>query len=259
MDKIKIKIKLKQKKIFNKILNKISRIDETSIIKCGDLQDNYFKKISTSLEKALAIKSKLEPWILDLDGLSGRKYRHLINNLISSFYSPHYLEIGSYMGSTACSAAFKNRLDITCIDNWSEVFDSKYERGENIKNIFTNNINKCTDDNINLNIHNCDFRVFDYSVLKPVDICLYDGPHHREDHFDAVNIIQTAVNKKYILIVDDWDWLQVRQGTMAAIKKLNLKIVSSLEIRTTLDDTSPIINGKNSDWHNGYCFFVISN
>ena len=60
-----------------------------------------------------------------MDGLSGRKYRSLINSLINKVKNPSYLEIGSWLGSTACSAAFKNKLTITCIDNWSQVFLKK--------------------------------------------------------------------------------------------------------------------------------------
>ena len=42
-----------------------------------------------------------------MEGLSGRKYRSLINNLIQKIKDPRYLEIGTWLGSTACSAAFE--------------------------------------------------------------------------------------------------------------------------------------------------------
>ena len=57
-----------------------------------------------------------------MEGLSRRKYRSLINNLVQKIKDPRYLEIGTWLGSTACSAAFKNDLKITCIDNWSQIF-----------------------------------------------------------------------------------------------------------------------------------------
>ena len=57
-------------------------------------------------------KRKIDQWILNIRGLSGRKYRNLINNLISKLKNPSYLEIGSFTGSTACSAAAKNTLKI---------------------------------------------------------------------------------------------------------------------------------------------------
>ena len=66
-----------------------------------------------------------------------------------------------------------------------------------------------------------------------------------------------ALANKFILIVDDWNWNQVRKGTIDAIKDENLKIVAKLEIRTTIDDSSSLITGQNSDWHQGCAFFVL--
>ena len=68
---------------------------------------------------------------------------------------------------------------------------------------------------------------------------------------------QPALENEYILIVDDWNWKQVREGTLNAINTLNLNVIAQLEIRTTIDDTNAIINGKFSDWHQGYSFFVM--
>ena len=62
-----------------------------------------------------------------MEGLSGRKYRSLINNLVEKIEKPSYLEIGSWLGSTACSAAFKNDFKITCIDNWSQHFLKNFQ------------------------------------------------------------------------------------------------------------------------------------
>ena len=57
--------------------------------------------------------------------------------------------------------------------------------------------------------------------------------------------------------MDDWNWDQVRNGTTAAIEDLKLNVISKLEIRTTHDGSNALAFGKNSDWHQGYCFFVI--
>ena len=39
-------------------------------------------------------------------------------------------------------------------------------------------------------------------------------------------------------------------------KDINELVKNSL-FKTTLDDSKVLIEGKNSDWHNGYCIFVI--
>ena len=64
---------------------------------------------------------------------------------------------------------------------------------------------------------------------------------------------QPALEDVFFLIIDDWNWAQVRNGTLNAIKDLNIKIISSIEIRTTQDNTMPqFMLGQYSDWHNGY-------
>ena len=53
------------------------------------------------------------------------------------------------------------------------------------------------------------------------------------------------------------NWSQVRKGTMDSINNERLNIMSSLEIRTTTDNSSSLITGHNSDWHQGCAFFVL--
>jgi hypothetical protein len=91
--------------------------------------------------------------------MSGRKTRHLYNNIcqlpgraaitVPTTLTPssstdsseshtavparatvrarrsHYLEIGSYTGSTCVSAAYKTNVRVTCVDNFSEFKEDK--------------------------------------------------------------------------------------------------------------------------------------
>ena len=102
------------------------------------------------------------------------------------------------------------------------------------------------------------FKNVDFKKIQPIDIYFYDGPHHREDHFESIIRVHECLHKKFIFIVDDWNWIQVREGTLKAIDQLNMKVIAKLEIKTTQDNSKPLIQGKHSDWHNGYCFFVIN-
>ena len=54
-----------------------------------------------------------------MEGLSGRRYRAFINNLIGALPGPRYLEIGTWARSTLCSAIFGNKVEAVAIDNWS--------------------------------------------------------------------------------------------------------------------------------------------
>merc|ERR1712159_180797 len=50
---------------------------------------------------SLSLTRKVSKDILKMEGLSGRKYRSLINSLVYKVKNPSYLEIGSWLGSTA--------------------------------------------------------------------------------------------------------------------------------------------------------------
>ena len=250
---VKLIQKLKKKKVFLKLLNFTMGLNQTTINSSGNKKDSYFKKIYTSFEKSIALESNLPEWVLNLDGLSGSKYRHMINNLITLIKNPRYLEIGSWLGSTACAASIGNKLCITCIDDWSQTFD--YIKNPEI--IFNKNIKKALNQEIQFKLLNSNFREVNYKELGRYNIYFFDGPHHEKDHYDSLKFVHTALEKKFILIVDDWNWDQVRLGTNKAIKDLNFKIIAHLEIMTTQNSSSAFVTGKNSEWHNGYCFFVI--
>ena len=69
---------------------------------------------------------------------------------------------------------------------------------------------------------------------------------------------QAALDDNYILIVDDWNWLEVQNGTWEALRQLDHGLVSKLEIRTTDDYSYPAVADHFSDWHNGYLVAVIA-
>jgi hypothetical protein len=81
---------------------------------------------------------------------------------------------------------------------------------------------------------------------------MFDGPHAKVDQYDGIVAAQPALEKSYVLIVDDWNWQQVRDGTLEALVKTNSRIKSWIEVRTTFDNTHARVARKESDWHNGY-------
>ena len=252
MKSIQIKRELRKKKKILSLLQQVSALDETIIEYSIKSKDPLFKKIEISFKKALSCETKLSNEIIKMNGLSGRKFRIMLNQLVNRIQNPRYLEIGSWLGSTACSACFSNKLKITCIDDWSQNFN------ENLipKDEFNKNIKKVITENIQLNLIQKNFREIDFSNIGKHNIYLYDGGHTYNDHFDAIDKVLPALTKKFILIIDDWNWKQVRQATNDAIKKNSLKLISQISIRTTRDDSSALITSENSDWHQG-CSFII--
>ena len=218
----------------------------------GNKRLKISKYIQESYEKSIKDESKLPEWILTLNGMSGKRYRHFINNLIEKLDDPRYLEIGSWKGSTATSAIYDNNVSSTCIDNWSQFGDVRQE--------FYTNIEKCINEEKNhVHLEENDFRNVDYSTLGKFNIYFFDGPHEEDDQYDALSYALPSLDDTFILIVDDWNDPRPRNGTEKAIKELNISILYSMQIRTSngVDVVYPTPHVlENSDWHNGYYIAV---
>lgn len=231
-------------------IEKDSNQYETFFEEFGDIKNNYAELIRDSI---LNNPNRLPDWILEMNGMSGKRYRNFINTLVNKIENPRYLEVGCWKGSTTCSAIFNNDIECYCVDNWAEFGGPK--------NIFTDNIQRCIDEceNIGITFEESDFRNVDYSTIGSYNIYLFDGPHSKQDHYDGLSYAQTALDDEFIFICDDWNWKKVREGTLEAIEKLNLNILYSLEIKTTNDDSYPPEENtmEKSDWHNGYFISVL--
>lgn len=200
------------------------------------------KHIEASLRKTEENDSKLigVNQILKMEGMSGKKTRHFYNN-ICSMDDARYLEIGTWKGSSLCSAMYKNKMTCVAVDNWSEFWGPKDE--------FTSNFNKFKGENnatfIEKNCWDIDAR-----TIGKFNIYMYDGAHTEVTHFRALSHYLPCLDDEFIYIVDDWNWEYVRNGTMNSIKKNNLRILYQKWILT------PSCHPSN-DWHNGISIFVL--
>ena len=180
--------------------------------------------------------------------MSGRKYRMFINEYIANVRNPRYLEIGSWAGSTACSAIYGNAVKATCIDNWSEFGGPRDEFIANMRLV-----GAAAD---GLTLIESDFRRVDYSAVGLFNTYLFDGPHTEQDQYDGIRIVQGALQDTFALVVDDWNWRPVRMGTFRALIDEGIECLYSIEVRTTRDNSHPSCAGSESDWHNGYFLCV---
>jgi hypothetical protein len=215
----------------------------------GGYNHQYIDAIKISFDKALNYESKLPSWILNIQGMSGKKYRHFINNLISLISNCKYLEIGSWKGSTLASALFDNEVSSYVIDNWSEFGGPKEE--------FESNIKKCIDEStssIKFIFEEKNYTDVDYSCIGKYNVYFYDGPHQYQDQYSALNLCLNSLDDEFIFICDDWNWDHVEQATRDALNKCNLKVLYSIDIKCELGDGW---HGELSDWHNGYYIAVI--
>jgi hypothetical protein len=159
------------------------------------------------------------------------------------------LEIGTWKGSSVCSAMYGNSANVICIDNWAEFNGPKEE--------FLYNFKKYKGQNNAAFIEQDCFTV-DVSKLPKFNIYLYDGDHKEICHYKALTHYIDCMDEKFIYVVDDWNWKCVRDGTLNAIRHLNLNVVFSFENKTTFDDTHPMHGSPLQRlWHNGIGVFVL--
>ena len=205
--------------------------------------DQYRQHLLNSFQKAEEEVSNITDELIELDGMTGTLTRHFYNNLMS-MPDARYLEIGTWKGSSVCSAMCGNKAKITCIDNWSEFAGPKEE--------FLANFNKFKGSNDATFIEADCFQV-DVSTLPKFNIYLYDGEHSEDSHYKALTHYYDCLDDTFIFIVDDWNWQAVRDGTFNSLKKLNISVLFEKEIRLTYDDShTPTVYGKQTWWNGIY-------
>ena len=185
---------------------------------------NFVNHIYQAFERANKNESKIHEDILKLEGMSGSKTRHLYNNLVN-FEGARYLEIGCWKGSTLASAMYKNSAEIVCIDNFSEFDDGT------VKNILLNTIERYKGDNKVTFLDEDSFKV-DVKKLPKFNIYMYDGDHSKDSHSNALTYYYDCLDDIFIYIVDDWNWQQVKIGTIEAIHKLGLNVLERIEVNS---------------------------
>ncbi len=206
---------------------------------------NYLlDNILVSLKKTDNYESKITDEILEMEGMSGKKTRHFYNN-ICSMNGARYLEIGTWKGSSLCSAMCNNNMTCVAIDNFhqyggpKEEFMANFNKFKGLNNA-TFIEKSCWDVNVN--------------TIGPFNIYMYDGSHRAECHFKALNHYLDCLDNEFIYLVDDWNWKDVRRGTMKAIKDNNLTVLYKKEIRC---NDHPGIQKSKNDWHNGIAIFIL--
>ena len=206
--------------------------------------------VRQSLDRAIDNIGGPPDYIRQIEGMSGQKYRTFINTLVGLTKDARYLEVGSWRGSTAASALYGNQVKALCIDNWSQFGGPKHA--------FLNNMERVKSNLIEFQFTDMDFRRVDYNWIGTFNLFLFDGPHEERDQYDGIMYTMPAMDDVFVLIVDDWNLYQAQLGTFRAIRDARYSVVSSVEIRTTRDNSEPQLRGSRSDWHNGYFICVIS-
>lgn len=220
---------------FEKTINTSSFNNKNEII-------NHIEK---SILKADSNKSKLLFLsgynILREEGMSSKKGRHLLNN-ICSIENANHLEVGAWKGSTLIASKFKNKLNSTVIDNWSEFSGPKSYFLKILKKYnFEKSTNFIDQDSFKVDLSNW---------KNKIQIYYYDGHHSYDSHVKAFTYFNSILDNRFIAIVDDYNNENVKNGTQDAFKTLNYKVIYEKFLPSKY-------NGDKETWWNGtYIAFI---
>ena len=170
-----------------------------------------------------------------------------------------YLEIGTWAGSTVCSAMYKNKIKCLCMDNWTWHRNPRMRQGvmKGPKNLFLKNFNKYKGEN-DAEFLEGDCWDHDPRKLGKFNIYMYDGKHTTECTTKALTHYISCMDDEFIYMIDDWNMnrrnKKVKVGTMRGIEECNLEILWSKEIRT---DHAKCKKTGGAEWWNGIGIFVL--
>lgn len=220
-------------KIYN---NKYKEKPESKILMINDaFVESAYKKIDISAE-----------------GLTSEKVQSFLNIVAKN--SKKYLEVGSYLGATACSVLKDNEIDCFLIDNWSETLfpltnNKKNLTLENPRSDFEKNILKYKKNN-KVFIYDSDMFLVDKSLIFDIDMFFYDGPHDYSSVKDAVKFYFECFAKTSVLIFDDANWKGVVDGAKDGILESNSAIIWDKIVNNDIE--------SESEWWNGLYVAVIA-
>ena len=211
------------------------------------------KHVTKCLNSANMWQTKLSSGIFGLEGMSGAKTRIFYNELCSLEFPDRpteYLEVGTWKGSTLCSALYHNaNCHGTVIENWALFGGPKHEFEHNLKYF---------DLKDRVTVFEEDVFAFDISKLtNKIDVYLYDGDHDEIHQFKGITHMWPALADRAIIIVDDWNAHHVRKGTYDGLAAVQANIVERFEITYTTDGSHTPIPFAQREFWNGIGIFVI--
>ena len=191
--------------------------------------------VKKAISAARAGKSKLPVEIYEIEGMSARGGRQLLNHLCSR-RATRYLEIGVWQGSTWVASLYGNERSVeeaVAIDNWS-MFGGPQEKFLANCSAYLpgSRYRLCNEDAFQIDPQ----RLF----AEKVNLYFYDGDHSVLAQERAFTHYDSILADPFIAIVDDWKWDRVRRGTFNAFEKLGYEVVYE-----------QALTGRKREWHHG--------
>ena len=219
--------------------------------------DECINNISRAFYLTEQRRSKLVQKPMAVVGFSGMQNRHFLNNLLDYHQELNYLEIGAYRGATFIAAMYNNQnVRGIAVDS----FDDRFSFGQDTEELYASLLSNTT--NILTNNEHYEIWRKDFYDIKPedlpkIDVYMFDGEHDMQSQFDAFNHIHESLADLCVVVIDDYNFQSVQEGTAKAIAAMPDQIPFNLfyhrEIKTTEDGTHvPIEKGALGYWNGMY-------
>ncbi len=185
-----------------------------------------------------------------IPGLTSMRVQTLLNSIAKGVGS--YLEVGSYLGATACAVLQNNNLNAYFIDSWKQDLQPNSDNSvlsSNDKEKFIENIEKYKGSS-QVQLFDCDLFEAPVEMLhNQIQMFFYDGPHDKETTKQAVQYFWSTFKNEAVLIFDDANWEGVIEGANEGIRDMQGQAVYKKTILNS--EESP------SEWWNGLYIVVI--
>lgn len=162
----------------------------------------------------------------NIPGLTSSRVKTLLNSLAK--FTGSYLEVGSYLGATACAVLQNNSLNAYFVDNWVQEIQPQRDDIKlpaSSKEQFIKNVDQFKG-NSQVTLFDCDlFEVPVHMMNNSIQLFFYDGPHDEKTTAEAVQYYWSCLQKEAIIVFDDANWEGVVAGANKGIEAMNGTIV----------------------------------
>lgn len=198
-----------------------------------------------ALDLADADASRLDPGtVLQVPGMCGRRTRHLYNNLCNLEGGCRLLEVGCHRGAATVAALRGNESTAaTVVDDFSEFGGPKDDFLRNVRDAGL-------EDRVTLEDVDCWEFFARPPSGAPYDVYVYDAGHTLEDQRRAIVEAAPHLASPCVVVIDDWNWGQVREGTARGLEDAGAEVLWRHEIATGW-------NGDLEGYWNGAGLFVL--
>jgi hypothetical protein len=205
---------------------------------------SLIRHVMRSTSNADARKSQLTPAILQLEGMSSPKVRHLLNNLAAR-PGTRYLELGVWKGSTLVSALYQNATTApgaVAIDSWTAG-----DVQEACMRVCGQYLEPTA-----YRLYRADCFAIDprQYIPQPINLFFYDADHSFESQLQALTHYDCVFDDLFVAVIDDWNDESVQDGTRAALELLDYQVLYEIELPARW-------NGDLENWWNGLYVAVI--